>query len=446
MTEIIEKLLGKNSYRILFRGSSILAATTMASYILGIFRDRFLAHSFGATQLLGAYEAAFIVPDLILNIFVASALSAAFIPIFNSLENDRKTASDFINSVLNGSLLVVSIVGLIVFAFIPQLSHVIVPGFDFHTRQIFINLVRILLLSPLIFAISNTLGNIILSKERFFWYGIAAALYNLGSIIGIIFLTPRFGIYGVALGTLGGALLHLLSRLLGLKKQDLKYNLKITLNQYYRKFINLMAPKMIQQPLEELTFLGFTIIASMLTSGAIVAMNFARNFEVMPVNTIGVTLSLAIFPTLSRLIAQKNIREYKDHLMLGVRSILMITVPVAILIFILRRFIISFIYAGGAFDARAVELTASMLGIFCLSIPSESLVQILARGFYALKDSLTPVIVSVASLVVAIGSGFIFSKSYGVQGLALGFFLGSILKTVILSGLLFNKVRSHQNS
>lgn len=443
MTKLINDFLEKiRGQRVFFRGSAVLAATTITSYILGLLRDRLLAHSFGATQILGAYEAAFIVPDLILNIFVAGALSAAFVPIFNTLENetDKKATSDFINSVLNNSLIIVVLVGIAIFTFISQLSYLIVPGFDSGTRQIFINLVRLLLISPIIFAVSNTLGNIILSRENFFWYGISAALYNLGTILGVLFLVPRFGIYGVALGTLGGALLHLLARLVTVERHYIKYRLRINFNENYRKFLRLMTPKMIQQPLEELTFLGFTVIASTLTAGAIVAMNFARNFQVMPVNTIGVTFSLAIFPTLSRLAAQKNQKEFKSNLMLAVKAIFLTTALAAFVIFILRRPIISIIFGGGAFDQRAVDLTASTLGVFCLSIPTESLVQILARGFYALKDSLTPVLISITSLIIAVASGFIFSKSYGVQGLALGFFVGSILKTTILAGLLSNKV------
>src|SRR3989338_6606903 len=187
-----------------FKGSTILVVTTIISYILGLFRDRILAQTFGASHALDAYNAAFTIPDLLLNIFVAGALSAAFVPIFTDLETngDTEKRSQFINSVLNGSLLVLLIAGVVGFILATLFARLLVPGFDLETQGSYISLLRILLLSPIIFAISNTLGSILVGKERFFWYGISAALYNTGIIGGAIFLAPRFGINGVAMGAL----------------------------------------------------------------------------------------------------------------------------------------------------------------------------------------------------------------------------------------------------
>lgn len=415
-----------------------MGATTAVSYIFGLLRDRLLAQLFGASQILGAYEASFILPDLILNIFVAGALTAAFIPIFSNINktgNDNES-SQFISSVINGSLLVVLVSGIVVFFFAPYLAKTVVPGFYGTDRQIFINLVRLLLISPIIFAVSNTLGNILLSKESFFWYGISASLYNIGTILGIIFLIPRFGIYGVAIGSIGGAVLHLASRIIGYLKYHLKYRPTIKLDIYYKRFLRLMSPKMIQHPIEELTFWGFTAIASSLTAGSIVILNFARNFQSMPVNTIGLAFALAVFPKISKSATDGDGKEFVDSIRFATKSILITTIPVSILIYLFKIPIISIILGGGAFSNNAVILTAATLGIFTLSIPTESMAQLLARAFYSLRDSLTPAVTSILALVLAVISGYFFSRFMGVKGLALGYFLGSLVKIISLYILL----------
>ena len=437
LAKIKEKFLTKKAF---FKGSSVLALTTLLSYILGLLRDRVFARTFGAAHILDAYNAAFTLPDLILNIFVAGALTAAFVPIFSDLTSQRKfkETGDFINSVLNGSLLVVLLSGLAVFALAPQLSNLIVPGFSPQAKEIFINLTRLLLLSPLIFSVSNTLGNILVAQENFFWFGISAALYNLGIIAGAVFLTPYYGIYGVAIGTIAGALLHLATRVIGLKYRY-RWRPVINFSYDYRRFLKLILPKVVGHPIEQLTFLGFTIIASTISAGSIAILNFARNFQSAPINIIGATFALTAFPLLTRAVSAEDRKTFRKELSFTFNAILLISAAAAVVIYFLRRPLITILLGGGAFNQTAIGLTAATLGIFALSIPTESLSHLLARGFYAKKDSLTPVLVGLGSLVIAVASAWGFAKTLGVPGLAWGFFMGSILKTALLYALLNNK-------
>lgn len=437
VSRILARFVNRKNF---FFGSAVLSATTVLSYALGLLRDRMLATKFGASIYLDAYNAAFTLPDLILNIFVAGALTAAFVPIFSDLKNSNRhgEASDFINSVISSSLFVVIIAGTLVFIFAPFLSKYVVPGFDETSRDIFVNLVRILLLSPIIFSISNTIGNINLTHEKYFWYGISASLYNVGIIFGAIFLAPHFGIYGVAIGTVIGALLHLISRLIGLS-YPYKYRPKISFNHNYRTFIKLMLPKVIGQPLEQITFLGYTIIASTIGAGSIAIMNFARNFQSMPVNVIGITLALTAFPVLTRLSARESQREFRNEIKFTLFTVLLITIPSAFAVYFLRNYLIAIFLGGGMFDSEAIRLTGATLGMLAISIPTESMTHLISRGFYALKDSLTPVVVGLMGLITAIVFGYLFSKSMGIEGLALGFVFGSILKTIALYILLLKK-------
>ncbi|MFH1769628.1 MAG: murein biosynthesis integral membrane protein MurJ [Parcubacteria group bacterium] len=442
---LLKTLLNRKT---LLMGSGVLAFTTILSYILGLFRDRLLATTFGATRILDTYNASFVLPDLILNIFVAGALSAAFIPIFSQLlqKEDCEQMSEFMSSVLTSALIVVFVVGSLVFIFAPQLSNFIVPGFSDAERSLYTSLTRILLLSPLLFAVSNTLGGILVSKEKFFWFGISAPLYNLGIIGGIAFLSSQYGIFGAAYGALAGALLHTLIRLPGIVRSGLRYRPRIRVTDYYKKFLRLMTPKMIGHPLEQITFLGYTIIASSLGAGSIAILTFARNFQYAPIAIIGINLALTIFPTLSREAASGDRKAFLSSLFFTLKTIIVTTGLSAIAIYIARFWLVGLLLGGGEFGTDAVALTASALGIFTLAIPTESVNQLLARAFYSLQNSVTPVVIGIIGLIIAIGTGYIFSRTMGVNGLILGFFIGSVIKVLLLSILLKKEIRQKLSS
>ena len=420
-----------------FKGSVILALATVTSYALGLLRDRQFAHLFGASHQLDAYQAAFIIPDLLLNIFVAGGLAAAFIPLLAEIRDhhNEREASDFINSVLNGSIIVVCVVGLVTFFAAPWIAPLVVRGFPPEAMHQYIVLLRIMLISPIIFSVSNALGNLLAFQERFFWYGMSAVLYNFGIILGTWWLSPALGIYGAGVGVLIGSLFHLAPRAVAAWRM-FSYRPYIAIDQYLRRFVRLMLPKMIGHPVEQLTFLGFTMIASMIGGGAISILNFARNFQSAPVAVIGITLSMTLFPIISRSAASNDRVEFMKELLFTVKLTLLILIPSAILMYLIREPLIRILLGGGAFDESAVKATAAALGIFTLAIPTESLCHLFSRAFYALKNSITPVLVSVGGLFLSITVGYALSRSMGVQGLALGFFIGSLVKVILLAILL----------
>ncbi len=421
-----------------FKGSAMLASMTVLAYGLGFLRDRLLAHAFGASQALSAYEQAFTIPDVLQNIFVASALTAAFVPIFSDLLNNsgRDESNDFLSSVLNGSLLMVGISAVIVSLFAGPNSHITVPGFDPVSRATYIHLMRLLLLSPMLFAISNTLGSILVTQQRFFWYGISTSLYNLGTIAGIVFLSSRWGVTGVVMGTLAGAVLHLASRIIGAARFGLRYRITLRFSDYYRRFLRLMAPKMMSQPIEQFSTLALNAIASTLGTGSIVVLTFAQNFQSAPISIIGITLATTAFPLLSQAAARGDRAVFRAQLRFALKMIVAIAVPAAILMYLLRHWIINLLLGGGHYSPEAVVLTAATLGVFTLSIITESVSHLLARAFYSLKNSVIPVTLSLLGLGITIATGYLFSRTMGVPGLALGFFVGSAVKMTLLAMLL----------
>lgn len=426
-------------------GAAILSATAFLSYGLGLVRDRLFAHTFGAGSELDAYNAAFIIPDLLLNILVAGALQAAFIPIFTDIwhKKGKDEAEKLANTVLNAGIIAVIIIGTLAAIFMPALTKIIAPGFAPHEKALLINLTRLLLLSPIIFSISNTLGAILVSQKSYFAYGLSPVFYNFGIIAGVLLLSRTHGIYGVVFGTLAGALLHLGIRILGMRPLKLKYAPILNWRDYnFKRIVVLMIPKMFGHPAEQLIFWAFTVIASTLAAGSITMLSFARNFMSVPVSLFGIAFATASFPILSQAASRADHREFVSHFWESAKKTLLFTVPSGIILFFFSVIIVKIFLGSGKFDDHAIFTTASVLSIFALSVPTESLSHLLARSFYALQDTLMPVIFSLLGFGIAIAIGFAYAPALGLPALAWGFFAGSVFKITSLGILLFKRTKN----
>src|SRR3989338_1462683 len=320
-------------------GAAILTAATFGSYVLGLLRGRLLAQTFGAGRELDIFNAAFIIPDLLLNIFISGALAAAFIPVFTQLisQKNEKEAFETANSIISSGIIVLLALGSLIFIFADYFAIIVAPGFDEAGRETLVKTMRLLLLSPLIFTFSNALGGMLIGYKSFFAYGLSPVFYNFG-IIGGIFLSPFLGIFGPVLGTLAGALLHL--------------------------------------------------------AGSIAILNLARNFQSVPVSLFGIAFSLAAFPALSQAAGKKNKEDYLKILFKTLKNILLFTVLSALFIYLFGEFFIRLFFGGGKFSEQNIRLTAQTLAVFSLAIPTEGAIHLLARSFYSLKNTLTPVLIS----------------------------------------------------
>lgn len=441
-------LLLRQTQNKFMRGAAVLSITSFASYILGLIRDRLFAQTFGASADLDTYNAAFIVPDLLLNILVAGALQAAFLPLFSSVfsKKGKEAAQEFASSVLNIALLIVLIAGTIATIFFPYLSSFIAPGFSSEQKDTLINISRLLLLSPIIFAASNTLGTLLISQKRYLAYGLSPVSYNLGIIAGTLFLTSVWGIYGVVCGTIGGALLHLSVRIIGFHRISfhLRPMIRLRIPEMKQLFF-LMLPKMVGHPAEQLSFLAFTNIASTLAAGSISILSFARNFMSVPVSLFGIAFATAAFPLFSEAALLDSLETFKSYFRDSLKKILWFTVPSALFFLFFGYYVVKILLGGGAFDEQAIRLTASVLGIFAFSIPLESISHLLARAFYALRNTLLPVVFSLIGLGLAVVVASLLANSLAILALPFGFLVGSLGKVALLS-IFLPKVMARQRA
>ncbi len=214
----------KRFIRFIPAGSIVLGVTTLASYGVGLLRDRIFAQTFGASRALDAYNAAFLLPDLLFNILIASGIAAAFVPILTELlKSDKDRASEYANTMITGAMGTMALAAIGIMIFAGKISNLIAPGFQPQDQVLVAQLLRYLALSPIIFGASNALGALLVVERRFLYYGLSPVLYNLGIVGGALFLAPHFGIVGVAIGTAIGALFHLLIRVFDVMRSGFKF-------------------------------------------------------------------------------------------------------------------------------------------------------------------------------------------------------------------------------
>jgi len=423
-------------------GATILTALTLLSNVLGLGRDILFSHLLGASRLLDVYNAAFVIPDIFLNVFVAGALTAAFVPVFSHLRaHGEDTESEHVATTMFAAAPgAMFIIGIIAFILMPQLSHLVAPGFSPDELALLVHMSRLMLLSPILFALSNTLGGVLVSLDRFVAYGLSPVLYNAGIIVGV-FLVPRFGPYGLVIGTLFGAIMHLIARVIALARTAFRMRWPLDFaNVHFRQILKLMIPRMAGQPIEQLTFSLFTNLASTLAVGSVAIVNFARDFQSMPISVIGISFSMAVFASLSRKAALKEREGFMYHLKETAKPLLWLSVISALVYVVFGYWIVNILLGGGKFTPADVHRTVMLLAFFALSIPAENSIHLLVRAFYALKDTWTPILISVPGL----GLIWVLSKMLipplGLNALGISYTVTLSLEALVLFALLRQRI------
>lgn len=441
----------------LHEAAYVLAAFALLSQLLALVRDRLLAGAFGAGGTLDIYYAAFRIPDFLFAT-VASLLSLyALMPVLSRLEAEHPGR---MISFLRQSLLVffvsMGIVAAVLFAFAPELARLAAPGIaaDPVAGAKLIMLVRILLLQPIFLGASNILANLTQMRHRFVLYSVSPLLYNLGIIAGVLLLYPLMGIAGLGWGVVIGAVLHFLVQVpyFARERADEAVPWREA-GRYLRQVLVLSVPRTFALASTQVSLFVLTALASYLAAGSIAVFTFAYNLQAVPIAIIGVSYSLAAFPTLARLYAEGKNDELGKHVETAMRHMLFWSIPAMALVIVLRAQLVRVILGAGAFDWAATRLTAAALALFVLSLAAQNVTLLIARTYYAAGNSKKPFYFGLADIVVSIAGALglvalfhsspdlrLFIESLlrvdSVAGstvlmLALGYALGSIAEAVI---------------
>jgi len=412
----------------------ILAFSSLASRVLGLFRIHLFAYFFGASDIYDMYVAAFRIPDLLFVILATGALSAGFIPVFTDfLNKNKKQAWQLANNVLNILLLALISISVILFLLAPWIVPLTVPGFDTEKTNTTINLTRLLLLQPILLGLSSLFSGILHSLKRFLVVAVAPLLYNIGIIIGIIFFYSWFGIYGLIFGVVLGAFMHMIIQVPGIIYSGFRYqpifNFK---DKKLKRILRLMPSRALALLTAQINVFVITMIASTLGAGKLSVFNYADLLQSFPLAIFGLSFAAAAFPTMAEFLSKKQKDKFINSLINTLRQILFFLVPASALIIVLRAQIVRVILGRGAFDWTATSLTINCLQFFAIGMFAHGTIFLFNRAFYALENTKTPFIIGFAGVVVNITGCLILSSIMGISGLALAFAIANIFTALVL--------------
>jgi putative peptidoglycan lipid II flippase len=426
------------------RGALLLSTLSFAYFAMGIVRNRVFATTFGAGPELDAYNAAFRIPEIALDVLVAAGLTAPFVPIFSSLRHEDEAAANvFGRTVLTAAVLVMSVAIVAIFAAAPWLATQVGAGFDGPTRELYVTLVRINCVGQVLFAASICIGEVLVANRRFLFYALAPILYTSGIIVGTVLGSERFGIVATAWGAVGGAAAHLGIRAIGTLGTSFRIGPALRVRTpAFREFVRLMIPRMISHPIEPAIFTYFTILASTIAVGGVTAVNFALDYQVVPVSLIGIAFSLAVFPTLSAAYADRDGDTFRRVLWRNVWTIGLLTSLAAVALFVGSGILVSVLLGGGAFGPDAVARTSAIVAAFAISVPFDALAYPLSRGLYATHDTVRQVVASFGGFGTVLVVSTALSPAAGLLAIPLGYAVGMAVKVGLLVAFLLPRVRA----
>ena len=434
----------------------LLSGSILLSSLLGILRSRLFNGYYLDTYPTGidAYTVAFIIPDFMFSILVSGALTVTFVPVFNQLRNDKRYkdnrgAWELTSSVINLMSLVTLAISVLIMIFAePLIQYVVGPYLSEASRALAASMMRVIAINPFLFSISGIMTSLQQAYGRFFFYAIAPAVYNLGIILGITVFTDGItlfgwrvfdgGIMGVAIGVVFGSICQLAISVIGVMGLGFRYNFKIFWdNEGFIKVLKIFPARSLDQGADYLNSLVETRLASGMAPGTITAYNMALTLHTMPINLIGVAISNAAFASMTEKLSLGQTGQFKREVQAILRTIMWIALPIAVISFFARGYVVSFIKNGGH------SLIAGLFGALVVAIFFRSIYHILARTFYAQQDTKTPFYVSLVAITINIGLAVIFTTifKFGAYGLAWSQSITALVEVIILSIAMRFKVK-----
>lgn len=426
--------------RHLITSTGIVMLMYVLSDVLGLARNIAITYQFGTSAEIDAYVAAFRLPDFIFNLLAGGALASAFIPPFTRLlaAGDARGSWRLATQVINLVFVVTAALCAVGMVFAePFVRYLIAPGFSPEQQQLTANLMRFMLVTPIIFSVSGILMGILNAHHHFILPAAAPSMYNLGIIIGALLFAPYWGVYGLAGGVVLGALLHLLIQVPWLVRQRIPYTRALGIGDaQVFSVVRLMIPRALGNAAVQLNFWVNTYLASSLPVGSVAALNYAFLIMLLPQAVIAQAVGTVLFPTFARLVAEQQIDALRRAFSMVLRGVLFLAIPASVGLFLLREPAIQVLFQRGDFTAESTSQTALALEFFALGLFAQSGLEILTRVFFALHDTATPVRISIASVVLNIILSIALLSSLAQGGLALANTIATTLEMVVMLYLL----------
>lgn len=431
-------------------GATILMIAVFASRFLGLIRNRLLVQNFNTSQT-DIFFAAFGLPDLLFQILIFGSLSVAFIPVF--AEELHKKGEDeafkFASSILNLSLLIFGIIVFLAIIFVAPLNSIFVPGFQGEQKILTDQITRIILIAQLILVVGTFFFGVAHTYQRFVVSALAPIFYNLGIIIGIVFLKDYFGMQGLGLGVVLGALMHSLIQLPIIKSLGFKYKLSFDFfNSGVKEVFRLMSIRNIGLVAEQISERVGIALASLLPTSSITVLTFSQQLYAVPLGLFGATIAQAALPVLSREYAKNEIESFKITLLTTMHQILFLMLPAAAILIVLRIPVVRLVFGADLFTWDDTVLTGRTVALLAIGLSAQAVILLMVRAFYAMKNTKIPVLVSLVSVTfnIILSAIFVLHFHFEVWTIGLAYSLSAIMNAVLLIYFLNKKIPGFNNT
>ncbi len=422
------------------RAAGLVMALFVLSRLTGLARQMIVGAIFGTHADYDAYVAAFRIPDMLFQLVAGGALVSALLPTYTLVRTREgeargwQLASEVATLVL---LLLVITAALVALFARPLVEHLLVPDFSPEQQARTASLLRILLLSTVIFGASGLSMSLLNAHQHFFLPALAPVLYNLGIIGGALLLSRHWGVYGLAWGVVAGAIMHFGVQVPGLWRVGMRFRPSLSLNDpAVRNVLRLMGPRVVGLAAVQVNFLVNTILASGLSPGRLSALDYAFRVMLLPLGVFAQSVATAAFPTFAQQVAEGDIRGMRRALVALLRNILFLTLPATVGLFLLATPLVAVLFQRRAFNATSTALTAAALQAYAVGLCGHAAVEILARAFYSLHDTRTPVTIGVGAMGLNILLNIWWVHRWGHVGLALATSVATLLEGGLLSWML----------
>ena len=397
-----------------------------ASLVIGLIRQRIVATRFGTTAELDAFSAANGISELLFTMLAGGALAFAFIPIFSELRGrDETGAQRLFSQVVNTILLLTGAAGILIALIAPTLVSGrlgIAPNFPAEIQALTVELMRILLLSTVIFAVSSIITGTLHAHQHFLLPALAPSMYSLGIILGAVYLQPGMGVFSLAWGACIGAILHLLIQIPGLIYYRVRWRpLLDWRDPALRRVAVLMAPRVLDLLMARASIDWINAnLGSGLGEGRVSSLRYAFQLMNTPWTLIGTAIGIAVFPTMAALAAKEDMESQRGALSGALRAILTLALPAGVALLVLGRPVIGLLFEGGEFTAESSALVYYALQFYVVALISQSVLEVVVRAFAAQKDTLTPLLVSFFTTALNVVLAIWLSRSIVEGGLEHG--------------------------
>ncbi len=434
---------GSSTTRAIARSGLIVTVLFLASRILGYVRTIAMASAVPDIAQLDPFNAAFRIPDFLFQLVAAGALSSSLIPIIAALlaKDEEARAWRVVSTVSTLMLSALAVLAALVLLFAPQLVPLITPGFDPDEMARTTEMTRIMVLSPLLLAAGSVATSVLNSRGRFAAAALAPLVYNAAIIFGALVLVPRVGLNGLAYGVVLGAAGHVLVQAPSVVRLGARIVPHVDLRDAQARLaFLLLVPRAIGLGATQVVFLVMTSLATTVGQGAVTVFVFAFTLLQIPIGVIGVPLGIVLLPSLAREAALGATDTFTRLVTRGLTLLAYVMLGLTALGIVVSEDVVRFLFGVAHVQEAAIEATASMLAVFLLGLTAHSLIAVLARSFYALQDTRTPV----AAALVAVASNIVIANMLvgplGLNGLGLAIAISAWFETGVLIVLLARRV------